>query len=78
MWPLMPVPAPVSIIVAGPDSCVFHSNSLPKNSAVRALSRHPISKCNTGRPMPCLQALVREIPVIINELAEQGISISSY
>src|ERR1035437_4637961 len=51
MCPWIPVPAPVSIVVAGPDSWVFHSNRLVKNSAVRALSREPISKCTTRRPM---------------------------
>src|ERR1700683_3502587 len=54
MCPLIPEPAPVSMRVAGPASCMFQSKSLLKNSEVRALSRHPISKCTTGRPIAIL------------------------
>src|SRR5208283_1774077 len=71
----MPLPAAVSIMAAGPSIWIFQSNSSEKNCWVRDWSRHPISKCTTGRPIHHLRQNERDFnprlgscPLILNEL----------
>src|ERR1700761_7994565 len=51
MWPVIPLPAPVSIIDAVPVAVIVQPNRVLKKASVRALSRQPISKCTTGQPI---------------------------